>query len=88
MIRVGKGENDIEASQHVERATQALVPYFAPGTLPTDPKHVEVMFVSSTNNWRTYAGEKPRGDRLVSDHLVEHKQCKCDVLAAAECSCG
>lgn len=59
-------DNDVEASRQVDRATQALVPTCAPGTLPTDPKHLDVMFVFCTNNWRTYSGEKPRGDKLVS----------------------
>ena len=66
MIRVRDNEQDIEASRQVDRATQALVPSCAPGTLPTDPKHLNAMFVFCTNNWRTYSGEKPKGDKLVS----------------------
>lgn len=66
MIRVRDNEQDVEASRQVDRATQALVPSCASGTLPTDPKHLNIMFVFCTNNWRTYSGEKPRGDKLVS----------------------
>lgn len=64
MIRVR--DNDPEAARQVDSAVQRLVPACAPGTLPTDPKHLDVMFVLCTNNWRTYSGEKPKGDTLVS----------------------
>ncbi len=59
-------EQDVEASRQVDLATQALVPTCPPGALPTDAKHLETMFVFCTNNWRTYCGEKPTGDKLVS----------------------
>jgi len=59
-------EQDVEALKQVDLATQALVPTCPPGALPTDSKHLENMFVFCTNNWRTYPGEKPKGDKLVS----------------------
>lgn len=64
MIRVR--DTDLEAARQVDDATQALVPTCAPGALPTDPKHLDALFVFCTSNWRTYAGEKPTGEKLVS----------------------
>lgn len=64
MIRVH--DRNLEAARHVDEATHALVPETgAPETLPTDPKHLETMFVFCSNNWRTYTGDKPTGDKLV-----------------------
>lgn len=64
MIRVH--DRNLEAARQVDAATQDLVPTCAPGTLPTDSKHLEAMFVFCTNNWRTYSGEKPTGKKLAS----------------------
>lgn len=64
MIKARK--TNVEASWNDDRVDQALVINLANGTLPTDPKHLEVMFLFCTNNWRTYSGEKPQGDKLVS----------------------
>lgn len=65
MIRVH--DRDLEAARQVDAATQALVPALTPGTLPSDPKHLDTMFVFCTANWRAYPGEKPTGNKLVRE---------------------
>lgn len=70
MIRVH--ERDLQATKQVDGATRALVPVSgALGKLPTDPKHLETMFIFCTNNWRTYSGEKPTGDKLVGEGITK-----------------
>ncbi|CAN0071018.1 unnamed protein product [Ectocarpus sp. 4 AP-2014] len=73
MMRAADGDLDVEAWRQVDRATQALVPACEPGTLPTDPKHLDAMFVFATNNWRTHHGEKPTGNKLARINAI-HKQ--------------
>lgn len=66
MIRVH--DRGLQEKNHVDGATRALVQVSgAMGTLPTDPKQLETMFIFCTNNWRTYSGEKPTGEKLVKD---------------------
>lgn len=67
MIRVR--DRDVQAVRQVDDATRALVPACSLGTLPSDPKHIDTLFSFCTNNWRTYRGKKPTGDKLVSSAI-------------------
>lgn len=65
---IGIRDRDQEAAERVENAAHALLPLPGDGSaLPTDPKHLETMFTFCTNNWRTFLGEKPTGDKLVRE---------------------
>lgn len=63
-------DRDVAAARKVDLATRTLVPTCEPGSLPSDPKYLETMFIFCTNNWRTYPGERPSGRELVSARIV------------------
>ncbi|CAM9702166.1 unnamed protein product, partial [Discosporangium mesarthrocarpum] len=54
----------------VDAAANKLVSKRSLGELPTDPGHLENLFHMCVANWKTYAGVKPKGEKLARINAV------------------